>query len=165
MLFSAASCFAATAEDADTTAPQEGFNQPAAAETTSITETGAAAQTKDGAPTKEISPRSAAARGMFKFGDNSKDTVTDPADAIEKARALHDKAMELAKAGSPADGIVKEKEAIEAAPHYWLPHAGMTYLMMSDKKKAFEAIHEASLSLQGKHDAVAERNCAKLFQM
>ncbi|HEY9720165.1 MAG TPA: tetratricopeptide repeat protein [Trichormus sp.] len=162
MLFSAASGFAATADDADNIAPQQSTQLPEAAPTADAAKTEAIKKDPALAPT---SHSSANARGMFKFGDNSKDAVTDPADAVEKSRALHDKAMELFKANSVKEAVAKEQEAIDAAPHYWLPHAGMTFLIMTDKHKAFDAIHEASLSLQGKHDSVAERNCAKLFQM
>lgn len=102
----------------------------------------------------------------FKFGaDAEKDAVVDAPEAIEKARTLHAKAMEQAKAKDIPAAIATEKEAIAAAEHYWLPHAGMVYLMMQgDKRRAMDALKEASLSLYGKHGAVAERNSAKLFQ-
>jgi tetratricopeptide (TPR) repeat protein len=104
--------------------------------------------------------------GKFNFNPEAqKDAIVDPADAIEKAGQLHAKAMEQGKAKDVPAAIITEQQAIDAAPHYWLPHAGMVYLLMGQKKRPMDAMKEASLSIYGKHGAVAERNAAKLFEM
>jgi len=100
----------------------------------------------------------------FKFGAMPEaEIIRDPAEAVEKAKTLHAKAMEQAKAKSFSEAEATEKEAITAAPHFWLPHAGMVYIMRSEGKKPHELINEANLSLYGKPGAVAQRNAGRLF--
>jgi tetratricopeptide (TPR) repeat protein len=104
---------------------------------------------------------------MFKFPtaeDKSEPVVVDPQADIEKARALHLAAMDLYKQGNVDEAKAKEKEATTIAPHYWLPFAGLTYIL-SDQKKPFEALQASQMAVYGKHGAVADRNAARLFEI
>jgi tetratricopeptide (TPR) repeat protein len=178
MLFSAASAIADTQETAkpvateatvaQSAAPQQEASAGAEAQktgTTKATEAQPAAATP-GAAEAAANPKPLAPHGgVFKFGaDAEKDAIVDAPADIEKARQLHIKAMDQIK-GKDIEGALKtETEATTVAPHYWLPHAGMVYILMSQKHKPMDAMKEASLSIYGKHNAVAERNAAKLFQ-
>jgi len=158
---------AATLEAGNTTAtvaPAADASTAKAAETTA-TETKPADATGASAANPNQSAMSARS-GMFRFGDQAeKNPIVDAPEAIEKAKAIHNQAMEQGKAKDLVNAMLTEQKAIDAAPHYWLPHAGMVYLMLSSKKKPAEMMKEASLSIYGKHNAVAERNAAKIFQM
>jgi tetratricopeptide (TPR) repeat protein len=115
-------------------------------------------------PTKFIDGKSGF---MFKFPtaeDKSEPVVVDPQADIEKARALHLAAMDLYKQGKVDEAKAKEKEATTIAPHYWLPHAGLTYIF-ADQKKPFEALQSSQLAVYGKHGAVADRNAGRLFEI
>ena len=90
--------------------------------------------------------------------------VVDAPEAIEKPAGTHNKAMDQFKAGDADGAVATEQSAAEAAPHYWLPHAGLVYIIMTSHKRPTDAIAEASKSLYGKHATVAERNTARLFQ-
>jgi len=174
MLLSAAGTFAQSNDTATPAAPaalakNSSAAQPAATQSPSSaestkTEVKADSAAKPGATTAAAAeaPKHGA---TFTFGeDNEKDIVVDAPEAIEKARGLHNKAMDQFKAGDADGAVATEQSAAEAAPHYWLPHAGLVYIIMTSHKKPTDAIAEASKSLYGKHATVAERNTAKLFQ-
>ncbi|MGI0085963.1 MAG: tetratricopeptide repeat protein, partial [Nitrososphaerales archaeon] len=99
------------------------------------------------------------------FVFSEKDTPLEPEDSqdkIDKARPLHEKAMELVKDRDFNQAIDKEKEAIEIAPNYWLPHAGLSYIF-GLRHKTFDALREGTLATKTRHPAVADRNEARLL--
>jgi len=158
-LVSAVTTFAATATDA------KQDEQPAVVENGAITKPKVNLAPTPVVP-KQDSTINARKGFLFSFSDKPetpKDYVADPKPAIEKARALHLAAIELFKDKKIEEAKDKEKEAIAAAPHFWLPHAGLTY-MYSEQRKPFEALQEAQESVYGEHGPVADRNAGRLFE-
>ncbi|HEY9772908.1 MAG TPA: tetratricopeptide repeat protein [Planktothrix sp.] len=156
--------FGATVAFAETSTEPAAKDAAAPQTTTAPADAQADASKKAEAPAGSEAPKRH--RG-FSFNVNDSNKPLDPEDSqekIDKARPLHDQAVELFNKGQADQAFALEKQAIEAAPNYWLPHAGLAYMLQKTRHSPFEALREATESVRTRHPAVADSNTARLFE-
>lgn len=80
---------------------------------------------------------------------------------FQKVNRLHEEAAHFLDQQEPEKAIEKEKDAVQLAPQYWLPHAALGYLYFG---RGGPAILEAAESVKTTHPHLAVINLALLLQ-